>query len=155
MPGSRGTDEERFWRKVIRGSGDECWGWSGGTTNDGYGYLTLGREHSHRKMVAHRFSYELANGPIPDGLLVLHSCDNPPCCNPDHLRLGTQSDNMFEMASKGRSWQQLKTHCKHGHEFNEKNTHYVAKRSGSGRYCRSCNLAAVKRLQLRKKGMQQ
>jgi hypothetical protein len=55
-----------------------------------------------RTVFAHRIAYELAVGPIPDGMKVLHACDNPPCCNPDHLSVGTQSDNVTDAMQKGR-----------------------------------------------------
>jgi hypothetical protein len=94
------TLEERFWEKVdIRGK-DECWEWKGSRHWQwGYGHFRLfGKIES-----AHRVSWMLShNGELPD-LLVLHSCDNPPCVNPRHLSLGTNDDNMKDMAKKGRS----------------------------------------------------
>jgi len=76
---------------------DKCWIWSAGIANDGYGVFG-----SHKSFRAHRVSYELFVGPIDDGLIVLHSCDNPACVNPSHLSLGTQSDNVHDMIRKGR-----------------------------------------------------
>jgi hypothetical protein len=90
------TPEERFWHLVIKGP--NCWGWSG-HTREGYGVLTIG---PNRQGKAHRFSYELHNGPIPDGMDICHHCDNPPCSRPDHLFLGTQKDNQADMIAKGR-----------------------------------------------------
>lgn len=89
------TVEERLWHRVDQ-SGD-CWEWFG-ARNFGYGYMSV----DGRKTKTHRLSWEFANGPIPDGLCVLHTCDNPPCCNPDHLFLGTQADNMADMCNKNR-----------------------------------------------------
>lgn len=90
--------EDRFWAKVIKRGPDECWGWNGSTDGHGYGQLRI----DGRAFKAHRFSYELHNGPIPDGLDCLHKCDNPPCANPRHLFLGTHRDNMNDMTAKGR-----------------------------------------------------
>lgn len=78
-----------------------CWLWNGPMTNDGYGYLRL--QNPRRNIRAHRAWYELANGPAPAHLTVRHSCDTPPCCNPEHLFLGTQADNMHDMAIRRRS----------------------------------------------------
>jgi hypothetical protein len=87
---------ERFWTKVDK-SGD-CWEYKGGKKVDGYGVY-----HLNKKTVrAHRYSWEISNGPIPEGLLVCHRCDNPGCVNPDHLFLGTQIDNMQDSIKKGR-----------------------------------------------------
>lgn len=82
----------------INKSGD-CWEWTAGVTPDGYGKMRI--EGVDR--LAHRIAWEEFVGPIPDELWVLHRCDNPPCCNPDHLWLGTHLDNMQDMARKGRS----------------------------------------------------
>ncbi len=77
----------RFWSKVS--GGESCWEWNGSRNEDGYGIVK--RDGKLRK--AHRLAYELAWGPIPDGLLIRHRCDNPPCCRPTHLIPGTKLDN--------------------------------------------------------------
>lgn len=92
--------EERFWSKVDKSGGlDACWEWQGWRRSDGYGEC---KKNGKRHIRAHRVAWEFINGPIPDGLNVLHKCDNPPCCNPAHLFLGTHFDNMADMTQKGR-----------------------------------------------------
>jgi hypothetical protein len=85
----------------------ECWPWTGQVKSPaGYGVLHLMQSQKHRKrrtVFGHRAIYELLNGPIAPGVEVLHTCDNPPCCNPAHLRLGTHRDNMLDMIQKGRN----------------------------------------------------
>lgn len=90
--------EARFWPKVQKGANDECWLWKGAVQRDGYAHFT----HLKRTLTASRFSYELANGPIPAGMDILHSCDNPRCVNPAHLRPGTHFDNMQDKKARGR-----------------------------------------------------
>ncbi len=97
------SPEERFWAKVDKTPGQgpdgDCWGWLAGTRYGGYGYLRI----SGKIVAAHRFSYELHKGPIPEGKKVRHSCDNKLCPNPDHLLLGTHQTNMDDMVVRGRS----------------------------------------------------
>ncbi len=94
--------EERFWPKVDIRSADECWLWTANTNKkSGYGYLGAGRAGTGM-LAAHRTSYELAYGRIPEGLFVLHHCDNRLCVNPKHLFTGTQLDNIRDMDRKNR-----------------------------------------------------
>lgn len=93
------ADIERFWSKVDKSGGDDaCWEWQANRLPDGYGIICL-QGANHR---AHRVSYEITNGPIPDGMFVCHSCDCPSCVNPKHLFLGTAQDNVDDKVAKGR-----------------------------------------------------
>lgn len=91
-----------------------CWGWNGFVDSIGRGHLHV---HGMGKIRAHRASYILNIGLIPNNLVVCHTCDNPNCVNPDHLWLGTVKDNVHDMIQKGRSWAHGRTHCKNGHEY--------------------------------------
>lgn len=90
---------ERFHDKVMFEPNSGCWLWMAGVNACGYG--TFGAE-AGRTSLAHRFAYRLHNGPIPDGMCVLHTCDMPSCVNPAHLRIGTHQDNMRDRDAKGR-----------------------------------------------------
>src|SRR4051812_22074657 len=109
---------ERFWSKVDKTG--ECWLWTAYRDAAGYGRFGL----AGKVQKAHRVSYELAVGPIPAGAHVLHSCDNPPCVNPDHLRVGSRIDNMRDKFMRGRDYNASKTHCDHGHPFTADNTYF-------------------------------
>jgi hypothetical protein len=75
----------------------------GQRSRDGYGHIGAGGKHG-KTLNAHKAAWELVHGPVPDGLLVCHACDNPPCCNVEHLFLGTKSDNAWDCIRKGRPW---------------------------------------------------
>jgi hypothetical protein len=83
---------------------DGCWEWTGHRNAAGYGHISLDGQF----VLAHRHSWALFKGPIPDGLFCLHRCDNPPCVRPDHLFMGTKKDNAMDMAAKGRHHRQRK-----------------------------------------------
>jgi hypothetical protein len=99
---SRGTLEERFWNFVDKKSQDECWHWIGQILSNGYGRISLGAKKDGSEG-AHRVSWKLHNKKdIPDGMYVMHKCDNPSCVNPNHLSIGTPKDNTQDMIGKGR-----------------------------------------------------
>lgn len=97
IPLLRLSTAERFWEKVHKT--ETCWLWQAACNKTGYGVFGLA---TRRNILAHRFSYILHCGTIPDRMGVCHHCDTPPCVNPSHLFLGTQSDNVHDMMSKGR-----------------------------------------------------
>ena len=122
----------RFWSKVDKTG--SCWVWTARCDKDGYGQFD-GKQ-------AHRTIYSWEIGEIPVGLLVCHSCDNPPCVNPSHLWLGTAKDNAQDRENKGRNVHSSRTHCLQGHEFTEENT-YITREGW--RQCRKCKALKLRR----------
>ena len=148
--------QTRFWAKVIKRNPDECWPWTAARTG-GYGYFGL----DGRLVYAHRLSWEWANGQrIPDGMWILHSCDNPPCVNPAHLSLGTQLDDVRDMDRKGRrgysphrsrNQHTDKTHCIHGHALTPENAYVSFTNTGPHRHCKECGRQRSREYQKRKR----
>ena len=94
---------ERFWNKVVTRGLDECWPWTAYRNSDGYGIFGIKDHRGHTTINAHRFALSQALGrPIVNGMHVLHSCPDRSCCNPAHLREGTNADNMRDKIAKGR-----------------------------------------------------
>ena len=134
---------DRFWARVEKTA--TCWNWTGARLPKGYGMIGA-RSWRDGWQCAHRVSWELHFGAIPDGLHCLHRCDNPPCVNPAHLWLGTNADNAADRDSKGRlrlsrTHFASRTHCPSGHEYSAENT-YVRR---GARNCRICKNAWRKR----------
>lgn len=99
IPGD--SDLERFWNRVD--TSGECWTWTGSRTISGYPMMTLyvNGKRTRPKLMT-RYIYEILNGPIPDGLFIMHACDNPPCVRPDHLSAGTPKENSCDRILRGR-----------------------------------------------------
>ncbi len=136
---SRKMSAALFWSRVPGGPG--CWPYPGAAITGGYRRVKWA---GGRKLV-HRLSWELVHGSIPDGMCVLHRCDNPPCVNPEHLWLGTYADNNADMKAKGRAANRLThhpeerepkhMHCNRGHEVSGTNV------TADG-WCRTCRRAS-------------
>lgn len=120
----------KFWNRIKLDT-DGCWLWQAHKDGCGYGWCSTGG----KQLKTHRYVYFLLNTNVSKKFLVLHKCDKPGCCNPSHLFHGTHTDNMRDMISKGRKFETLKTHCKHGHEFTEYNTYIAPNKT---RKCRTC-----------------
>lgn len=128
---------DRYWAKVKMGNG--CWLWTGAVSGRGYGKLGI----DGRDIGAHRLAWELAYGPIPAGLFVLHTCDVRRCVNHAHLFLGTAADNTRDMFEKGRQGGTPRlTHCQRGHEFTAANSFIDDE---GDRRCRTCKNERNKR----------
>ncbi len=103
MPNNKVTPiVERFWRKVNKT--ESCWLWTGAKTFGGYGVISSAPPKPYKPIRAHRLSYEIHKGEIPEGHDVLHTCDAPTCVNPEHLFTGTPKDNYADCLAKGRNY---------------------------------------------------
>jgi hypothetical protein len=91
------TGEERFFSNILVKGSEDCWNWTAHTCG-GYGRLRI----EGKMVLAHRYSWSLVNGPIPEGMMILHKCDNTLCCNPAHLYCGTNTDNMRDSWKRNR-----------------------------------------------------
>lgn len=130
----------RFWSKVDKTQ--ECWLWIGSTYPNGYGrYFANGKVY-----MTHRLSWEMENGAIPEGMIIMHTCDTPGCVRGSHLRLGTHAENSADMVQKGRHdkrvgkahphYGTLRTHCNQGHELTPDNVIFT--NGGKSRRCKIC-----------------
>ncbi len=102
------TEHKRFWEKVEKSNNDCCWLWTASKNHGGYGQFWV----RNTFIRAHRYAYELSYGPIPEGKLCLHKCDIQGCVNPNHLYLGTQSDNMYDKCDRSTFDRKLCGHPK-------------------------------------------
>ena len=126
------SQTHRFWDRVNKT--DKCWIWQGSKTTLGYGNVYLGgySEGKHKTMYAHRYSFELAYGYLPE--VVMHKCDNPPCVNPDHLEAGNRDTNNKDMIAKGRHGHQKRVECRRGHPYTDGSYYQY----GNRRLCKQC-----------------
>ena len=131
------TLHQRFWKKVSLTP--DCWEWKmRPEAKARYGSIMQDGKMRRATWVA----WEMAFGPIPDGMHVLHTCDNTRCVRPTHLFLGTHADNMQDMVMKGRHGSLRKTHCPKGHPYDEVNTGHIS--TTGERYCRECSRTRVR-----------
>lgn len=129
-PKARAPLHERFWKKVDVCGENECWNWTAKSKTKGYGVISLGGRDGG-KMLSHRAAWTLTNGEIPSGdgfhgTVVMHECDNRLCCNPSHLRLGTQPENVKDMDQKGRRKHSPQIGSRHHNSrFTEQDVRYM------------------------------
>jgi hypothetical protein len=137
-------EEERFWEKVDKSGPNpnypDCWEWTAHKVKK-YGHFVCKQDGVNKKLGAHVYSWQKANGKrVPKGLEVCHTCNNPPCVRPDHLEAETRSHNQRYSVTNGNNTQRKKTHCPYGHPYDEANTiKKISKHTGlDTRDCRTC-----------------
>jgi len=135
----RRTPLERFESFVSPEPNSGCWLWTGCDNGNGYGIIGI----NGKNVYAHRFSYEIHKGPIPDGLVIDHHCRVHQCVNPDHLEAITWRENLDRGLTNAN-----KTHCKNGHLFDEENT-WLEK--NGARHCRKCHALSEERRRQRRR----
>jgi hypothetical protein len=123
----RRPTEERFWNQVDKRSPGECWLWFSGKPSPHYGRFKVG----NGQVPAHRYSYELHYGPIPEGMYVCHRCDTPSCVNPHHLFLGTALDNTLDSINKNR-WNSPVGEQHHAAKLTEDAVHLIRELASKG-----------------------
>jgi hypothetical protein len=133
-----GTDEEIFHQLAVKAPEGECWEWLGAKS---HGYAMLSRKH------ASHIALQVA-GKQKTASAALHSCDNPGCVNPDHLRWGTAAENVADMVSRNRHHANRRTHCIHGHSLSG---HNLIQRRNGQRGCRTCQSRLDKESRQRRK----
>ena len=124
---------EKLLNKIIKDEETGCWNYTGSLRkNTGYGQFYA----NNKNLLAHRVAYEVLVGPIPEGMLVCHTCNNKKCCNPEHLKIGTHQENIQDAHRDGLCTYKnaKKTHCPTGHPYDEVNTKIYR----NMRYCRQC-----------------
>lgn len=132
---SQQNTKEHIWSLIDKKGPDECWPWLGWAYKNGYGGIRIqGKDY-----LPHRLAYELVNGIIPNGLLVRHTCDNPPCCNPSHLLIGTAQDNSMDMVDRNR---QAKGERNGRAKLTEKKVKEIKKLYALGK-CKQCAIARI------------
>lgn len=141
---------DRFWEKVNKNGalilGTRCWEWNSKTMNCGYGLIHIKRNNKKILMRAHRLSWEIEYGAIPQGVFICHHCDNRKCVRPSHLFPGTAKDNVLDMVKKKRQGKQKITHCPSGHPYSDINTAIY----GRGRKCKTCGYKRNRKIRLKK-----
>jgi hypothetical protein len=130
---------EPFWRLVDKSGPDGCWLWLGKHDRNGYGQVSVGRTTT----TAHRHAYVLLVGPIPEGLVLDHTCKIRDCVNPAHLDPVTQRENLMRSPTTFQAVNAAKTHCIHGHLFDDANTYRWQRPDGTWK--RTCRMCAIER----------